>query len=74
MGAIDGLAAAMKVKAKRTAIQMDPSNPYYSRQGPLPDPRWDAFAGALQQQEEDAAAEGRHFRVNFGSLRLPTRK
>lgn len=64
---MDGLSAAMRVRDARMA------NPL-SRNvgGPLPDMRWDALFGALQQKQQQATNAGQQFRFLPSTLNVST--
>lgn len=65
----DNLARATRVRDRRNASSLDIHGmPTRMIGGPAVDPRWDAFFGALQEQDQAADAAGLGFRVNLNSL------
>ena len=65
------IADAQQVREQRLADEL---NGQQDRAigGPLPDPNWDAFFGALQRKQDEANDAGMNFKVglgNFGNLR-----
>lgn len=64
-GMIQGIGDAARVQEQRVRERSHPRNLWRMNINTLPDMRWDAFFGALQRKEGEAAASRKRFRADL---------